>query len=193
MGKMKTFLKHSGLVLGLTAAWAAQVQAGTIYECNGVYTDKPSAECRSRGKADLPAIGNYTSAMPRLVYSAPSAPAANKSAAQHAKRTVAKAPLPVRQPGSGIQQAAYKAPQAINTQAVVATAPKPAGSSGRRSILEQELHNERKALAQAQADLIRARAVKNGAINQQQISGLQSHVLDRQQNIQALQRELGRM
>ncbi|WP_234395916.1 hypothetical protein [Neisseria wadsworthii] len=188
---MKTFFKHSALMLGLTVAWAAQVQAGPIYECNGVYTDKPSPECRSRGKADLPAIGNYTSAAPKLVYSAPTAPVANQLSAQQVKRTVAKAQLPVRQPN--IQQAAYKAPQAMNTPAVVSTSPKPGGNSGRRSILEQELHNERKALAQAQADLIRARAVKNGTINQQQISSLQSHVLDRQQNIQALQRELGRM
>ena len=61
-------------------------------------------------------------------------------------------------------------------------------------ILEQELKNERLALANAQAELIRARAVKNGAaVDAQRVTGLQAGVHDRQQNIQALQRELARM
>ncbi|HGH6581683.1 TPA: hypothetical protein ACJL7E_000083 [Neisseria meningitidis] len=41
--------------------------------------------------------------------------------------------------------------------------------------------------------LSQARLAKGGNINHQEINALQSNVLDRQQNIQALQRELGRM
>ncbi|MDO4641619.1 MAG: hypothetical protein Q4A84_07980 [Neisseria sp.] len=168
----------------------AYVQAGTIYECNGVYTDKPSAECRSSGQADLPSIGKYTSLRPRAAEVSDMSSFVERAPSQAAKRTVSRS-LPMRRP-SAEQQAAYKMPQpSASVPSVVAT--KPAEGTGRRSILEQELNNERKALAQAQADLIRARAIKDGVINQQQISGLQSHVLDRQQNIQALQRELGRM
>lgn len=188
---MKTLLKIT-LTGALTAA-AMQAGAGTIYECNGVYTDKPSRECRSGGQADLPSIGMYTSAKPRLNYEPVQARTAERAPSQPVRRAAAK--LPVRQPSA--QQVAYKptAAPAANPAAQMPApgAPKLTGSSGRRTILEQELNNERKALAQAQADLIRARAVKGGVVNAQQISDLQGHVLDRQQNIQALQRELGRM
>ncbi|PIT53999.1 hypothetical protein BHC44_04965 [Snodgrassella alvi] len=65
----------------------------------------------------------------------------------------------------------------------------PKGSDNtRRAILQQELTNERNALAQAQQALNRSRTGKGGNITE-----LQSAVLDRQQNIQAIQRELGRM
>lgn len=65
----------------------------------------------------------------------------------------------------------------------------PKGSDNtRRAILQQELANEREALNQAQQALNRSRTGLGGNITQ-----LQSAVLDRQQNIQALQRELGRM
>ena len=69
-------------------------------------------------------------------------------------------------------------------------------TSGRRTILEQELTNERTALAQAQRALIDGRAVSGkmvDATHQTRIRQLESAVLDRQQNIQALQRELSRM
>ena len=72
-------------------------------------------------------------------------------------------------------------------------APKSSGSTSRRSILETELNNERKALGEAQKSLAQARVAKGGHVNQQEITSLQSAVLDRQQNIQALQRELSRM
>ena len=52
---------------------------------------------------------------------------------------------------------------------------------------------KRKALGEAQKSLAQARVAKGGHVNQQEITSLQSAVLDRQQNIQALQRELGRM
>lgn len=167
-----------------------QAQAGTIYECNGIYTDKPSSECRSHGQTNLPSIGTYTSAKPKPVYRTDTQPATSATpSARPAKKTSSK-PLPVRQPS--LQQA-YKAPQPAGSAAYIAQTGNAKPSNSRRTILEQELSNERKALAQAQADLIRARTLKNGSANPQQISSLQSHVLDRQQNIQALQRELGRM
>jgi len=67
--------------------------------------------------------------------------------------------------------------------------PKPSGSSGRRTILEQELANEQQALASAQNELSAARAQKN----QNRASQLTANIQDRRQNIQALQRELSRM
>ncbi|HFC8537505.1 TPA: hypothetical protein ACFP4Y_001883, partial [Neisseria bacilliformis] len=67
--------------------------------------------------------------------------------------------------------------------------PKPPGNGGRRSILEQELANERQALNTAQNELSVARAQKN----QNRASQLTASIQDRQQNIQALQRELSRM
>ena len=50
-----------------------------------------------------------------------------------------------------------------------------------------------KILADAKKQLSQARTAKGGSVNQQAISTLQGAVLDREKNIQALQRELGRM
>lgn len=75
----------------------------------------------------------------------------------------------------------------------VPTAPKVSSTGGRRAILEQELTNERQALANEQKALAAARTAKGGNVDQQHISRLQGSVLDRQQNIQALQRELSRI
>lgn len=55
-------------------------------------------------------------------------------------------------------------------------------------MLQTELTNERKALAEAQQALNRSRTSKGG-----DTTALQNVVFDRQQNIQALQRELSRM
>ena len=70
-----------------------------------------------------------------------------------------------------------------------------ARANGRRTILEQELNNERNALAQAKQNLADGRIVKgaNDTNRDARIRQLESAVLDRQQNIQALQRELSRM
>lgn len=205
---MKKFSRISLMSASLLVVWAGQAHAGKIYECNGTYTDKPSANCRSNGSADLPEIGHYTSAPAPKVRLAPvvqaqaadngMADAPVKAAPSNFRSAVAHAPAPVRQ---NIQKASYTppsnpmpSPSAISAAPAAPATAKPSGSSGRRMILEQELNNERRALAEAQAALIRARAVKVGmAVNQQQVSSLQSSVQDRQQNIQALQRELGRM
>ena len=97
---------------------------------------------------------------------------------------------------AGSQQAAvYRAPA---PQPVAAAAPSGRTNSGRRMILEQELANERRALATAQRALTESRTMPKGdgaayQAHQARVSSLQSDVLDRQQNIQALQRELSRM
>lgn len=90
----------------------------------------------------------------------------------------------------------YKAPVKTVSKPAKSNTPPPQqapSNNSRRSILETELSNERKALVEAQKMLSQARLAKGGNINHQEINALQSNVLDRQQNIQALQRELGRM
>ena len=193
---MKKFSQLSLISASLLFGWATQAVAGPIYECNGIYTDKPSASCRGGGAADLPAIGRYSSAPAEQVRSCVQLTDNNSEVAKarnnNVRRAVANAATPAKQ---NIRPAAYTAP-AVPTQApaAVPSNDKPGGSSGRRMILEQELKNERLALANAQAELIRARAVKNGAaVDAQRVTGLQAGVHDRQQNIQALQRELARM
>ena len=146
--------------------------AGPVYSCgNGSYSSKPGPGCQ---RADLPTIGRYSAARPRP---AP-APA-----------PVAAAPAPQRAAAVGGQQAAvYHAPA---PQPVAAAAPSSRTNSGRRMILEQELANERRALTES-----RIMPKGDGAAyqaHQARVSSLQSDVLDRQQNIQALQRELSRM
>ncbi|EGY52092.1 hypothetical protein [Neisseria shayeganii] len=153
-----------------------------VYECgDGRYSNKPGPGCRS---ADLPKIGSYSSERPRPVRQ----PQAETAAAPAPQRAAA----PVRTPAAS-QRAAYQAPAAP-----VVAPPTTRTNSGRRMILEQELANERRALADAQKALTESRTLPRGngaayAAHQARINSLQSDVLDRQQNIQALQRELSRM
>ena len=71
--------------------------------------------------------------------------------------------------------------------------------AGRRKILEQELTNEQKALADAQKALADGKATRNGdeTRNYQKyldrVQKLQDAVTDREKNIDALKRELGQM
>ena len=161
----------------LLLAAVGQVQAAKIYTCiiNGdtVYTSTPQGNCRS---ADLPSIGRYSSARTVVTQNA-TAEVAPVYKAPKAK--VAKMP------------AAASAPAPMTT----ATPPPVKATGGRRQILEQELENERRALADAQKALTAGRSVsgQSGAQHQSNVRQLESAVLDRQQNIQALQRELGRM
>lgn len=160
-----------GILLSLPAAAA-------VYECgNGHYSNKPGPGCRS---ADLPKIGSYSSERPRPARQVQTAPGPQRATA------------PVRTPAAP-QRAAYQAPAAP-----VVAPPTTHTNSGRRLILEQELANERRALADAQKALTESRTLPRGngatyAAHQARINSLQSDVLDRQQNIQALQRELSRM
>ncbi|HFC8542948.1 hypothetical protein [Neisseria weaveri] len=149
------------------------VYASKIYECtvNGrtVYTSKLSGNCRS---ADLPSIGSYSSS--------------NDYAVKESHQPKTEKPK-----NKTANQAAAKASQPAGVQAAPVVPVKNAG--GRKAILEQELSNERQALKSAEQSLQNARAAKDGTVNRELIHQLQSSVLDRQQNIQALQRELGRM
>lgn len=183
---MKQSLHALAASLLMFAAASGAQASSKIYTCtvNGevVYTSRPSGNCHS---ADLPTIGKYSSTRydaPALEMPEPAAEAPSKRAgnAKPAPKNTAKtnpAPAPIR-----------PAPEVAATPA-----PKSSGSTSRRSILETELSNERKALGEAQKSLAQARVAKGGHVNQQEINSLQSAVLDRQQNIQALQRELSRM
>lgn len=156
-------------LLTIFALSCLSAAAGPVYSCgNGSYSSKPGPGCQ---RADLPTIGRYSAARPRP------APA-----------PVAAAPAPQR-------AAVYHAPA---PQPVAAAAPSGRTNSGRRMILEQELANEQRALATAQRALTESRTMPKGdgaayQAHQARVSSLQSDVLDRQQNIQALQRELSRM
>lgn len=167
------------ITLLITAALTATAPyaAAEVYSCGpGCYTSKPGQG--SRVKLDNK-IGSYTALAPSRSSSA-STSGGNTAKAQNTAR---------RNNGSSTSPA---------TVAVAHTAaPKlsAAKASGRRTILEQELNNERAALASAQKALAEGRAVngQSDAGHQTRIRQLESAVLDRQQNIQALQRELGRM
>ncbi|WP_107928251.1 hypothetical protein [Neisseria animaloris] len=175
---MKKLFGVSTFIL-LSAASIQTAYASKIYTCviNGevTYTSRPSGNCN---RADLPAIGRYSNSR----YNEPQPARVERESPQESRKAYVKSKL--TKPS---QQAT--AP----TQPAPTYAPKLSANNSRRSILEQELNNERKALSDAQQSLADARAAQNGTINQQLISQLQGNVLDRQQNIQALQRELGRM
>ena len=159
-----------------------------VYSCGpGCYTSSPK---RGGGKANLGhKIGSYTSAPAPVIWEATEqAPAVAqenlaKSTVQHA--SVRRAP---------VAATARSVPVVAQAPAPVAPRVSTVKSRGRRTILEQELNNERNALAAAQKALAGGRtANQNDANHQARVRQLESAVLDRQQNIQALQRELGRM
>ena len=168
---MNSIIKYSIIA----AISAASLPAGAkVYECNvggvTVYTSRPSANCHT---PDLPRIGSYTSIAPREPAAQASAAPASPRRASMSTNRAANAPIRTAPP----------------LQTADAGLPKPSGSSGRRTILEQELANEQQALASAQNELSAARAQKN----QNRASQLTANIQDRRQNIQALQRELSRM
>lgn len=126
--------------------------------------------------------------------SQPICPQSATTAANAISRPQTSEPTP--SPSNGGQAVKYKAPVKTVSKPAKSNTPPPQQApvnNSRRSILEAELSNERKALTEAQKMLSQARLAKGGNINHQEINALQSNVLDRQQNIQALQRELGRM
>ena len=174
-------MKPIRTVLFGTLAFAAlpAVQA-KVYTCivNGevVYTASPKGNCQ---QAQLQPIGSYSNNNAAYRNATPKATAP------------ARTPSVSSRPGSNTATAAPAA--ATNTAAV----PK-GGDSTRRNILEQELANERNALSAAQKALTDGRAMKAADKNQyaqyqERVRQLESAVLDRQQNVQALQRELSRM
>ena len=179
---MKKLILIMGM-LGLMQSVAAEV-----YSCGpGCYTSSPS---RGGARASLGnRIGSYTSVpAPKTPREQPAvaAPTAAANVASPARaRTVAYQAAP----------SVPRPPAAAAMPAVAAPRMTTARSSGRRTILEQELNNERTALAAAQQALVSGRAAngQGDAAHQARVRQLESAVLDRQQNIQALQRELSRM
>lgn len=179
---MKKLILIMGM-LGLMQSVAAEV-----YSCGpGCYTSSPS---RGGARASLGnRIGSYTSVpaprtAPREQPAVAAPTAAANIAAPARARTVAHQAAP-----------SVPRPAAAAMPAVAAPRMSTARSSGRRTILEQELNNERNALAAAQQALVSGRAAngQGDAAHQARVRQLESAVLDRQQNIQALQRELSRM
>ena len=187
-------MKKPLIILSFAAAVSPVLDA-KVYSCgSGCYSDKAKG---SKGYANLgKQIGTYTSIKREdsLDNVAEAKPAAPEVAVQHAHGTRARAARPV--------PVAIKRPVAPRPIPAVAVArPKAvpvarSGGGGRRTILEQELANERNALAAAQKALADGRVVSAGktdTAHQGRVRQLESAVLDRQQNIQALQRELSRM
>ncbi|WP_037588657.1 hypothetical protein [Stenoxybacter acetivorans] len=157
------------IILSITL-FSVSVAKAQVYTCiiNGetVYTANPRGECQT---TQLPRLGRYTT---------------DKKAYRATTPTVKAKP-----------RANYT--NKADTQPSVNIVPK-GSDTARRNILEQELANERIALAQAQQALAEGRTLKNTDKKQHEqyqnrVRQLESAVLDRQQNIQALQRELGRM
>ncbi len=182
-------MKKPLIVLAFAVAASPALDA-KVYSCgNGCYTSNPKA---AKGRANLGRqIGSYTSTLPKEevvkaeeITAPRTVEVAQRRAPVARPRTVAATTLRTPQ--------AAAVPVALQRQTVDVT---PRRSSGRRVILEQELNNERTALAQAQKALLDGRAVGQSADagHQTRIRQLESAVLDRQQNIQALQRELSRM
>ncbi|MBK0395302.1 hypothetical protein [Kingella bonacorsii] len=175
---MKKTLLASMVLLTLSQGAIAE-----IYSCGeGCYTSNAK---KGSGKADLGnKIGSYTSVKHR--YEPP-------VEASHGSTSVATRSS--YRPSGGAAPA--RSVPVANMQPAMPAAPKlsSARANGRRTILEQELNNERNALAQAKQNLADGRIVKgaNDTNRDARIRQLESAVLDRQQNIQALQRELSRM
>ncbi|MDK4533565.1 hypothetical protein QGZ99_00540 [Kingella kingae] len=170
------------LILLMTLS-AIPFASAEVYSCGpGCYTSSPS---KGIGRASLGhRIGSYTSEpAPRITISAEE---------KTDQQPVAKAQTVTRRaatasPARSVPAVAVQQPAAPRMNA--------ARAGGRRTILEQELTNERNALAAAQQALASGRAVSGqaDANHQARVRQLESAVLDRQQNIQALQRELARM
>lgn len=160
-----TYKKIISILIFTSGLFIGQSAVAKVYTCleNGevVYTSKPKGNC---AVANLPAIGSYSDSRPSY----------RNSSASAAIRSRPRSATKVATAYSGLQPTVNIVPKGSDNT--------------RRAILQQELTNERNALAQAQQALNRSRTGKGGNITE-----LQSAVLDRQQNIQAIQRELSRM
>ena len=138
--------------------------ADAVYMCGGTYTNKPTKGCSRVSLKPISVIGS-----PSYTRSAP----ASRGAAG-----VKNTNLTRSSGGKASAQTAGRYPTetpAENTNRM----------QGRLTILQAELTAEKKALAQAQTNLNSAK----GSPNQQ---ALQSQVIDRQKNIEAIEREIAR-
>lgn len=186
-------MKKPLIVLAFAIAASPALDA-KVYSCgNGCYTSNPKA---AKGRANLgKQIGSYTSTLPKEEVVTADKIATPKTVEVAQRRVMPQVQARPRTVAATTLRTTATAatPSTVALKSVDIT---PRRSSGRRVILEQELNNERTALAQAQKALSDGRAVNGQAADaghQTRIRQLESAVLDRQQNIQALQRELSRM
>ncbi len=137
--------------------------AQSVYMCGGTFTNKPGKGCSRVSLKPISVIGSDN----------PSYSGGSSSPVK-----------PVSRGGSGnkskpgVQTAGGKYPTETATENASRT-------NGRQAILQSELENERKALAQAKSSLSAAKA---GAEKQ----SLQNAVIDRQKNIEAIEKEIAR-
>lgn len=186
-------MKIKILTLSLMCFSASAV--AEVYSCGpGCYTSIPS---KGRVKANLGnKIGSYSSVFSDnqsqesiVVSDAAVAPKSKPSNMQAAVRK--NSASPARAVAHNVQTSVSNSPLPSIPKAMSLNK-----ANNRRNILEQELNNERNALALAQKELAEGRMVGVGQsdINHlNKVRQLENVVLDRQQNIQALRKELGRM
>ncbi len=175
--KMNTFnTKTYKLILIAAMGMFSAASHAAIYECkvNGetVYTSSSGPNCKG---AKLQSIGSYSTN-----HSAPKAAPTARPKTQQA---------PARK---------NVATNNNNTNTQISSATQQQRDNSRSSILESELANEKKALANAEKALTEGRAMrlgneKNYVKYQERVQGLEQAVQERKQNIQAIQKELNRM
>ena len=169
-------------VLLLAAAYLLVCQpasAERVYTCNiggeTVYTSHAQPSCN---QADLPSIGHYSSSS----YQSFGSPNIESESVSKKHRVTKRRKHLVASKTRENNGFAPVIPATRTSSAV----------GGRKAILEQELGNEQKALASARTALNAAHSSKLGS-TPQSINQLKADIADRQQNIQALKRELGRL
>ncbi len=163
-------------LFGTCSLLAAPIQAA-VYMCNKngevVYTSSNGPGCKN---ANLQSLGSYSTS--------------DGSSSKKPSNTNKKpAPAPSRSNNA-------PSSSAMNNQ--VNSNTQQNRDNGRYAILESELNNEKQALSQAQKALADGRAVrlgneKNYAKYQERVRALEQNVQERQQNVQAIQKELNRM
>ena len=137
--------------------------AQSVYMCGGTFTNKPGKGCSRVALKPISVIGSES----------PYAGSGSSSI-----KTTSRGGGGSSKPKPGVQNTSGRYPTETQTENNSRT-------QGRLAILQSELENERKALSQAKASLGSAKA---GAEKQ----SLQNAVIDRQKNIEAIEKEIAR-
>ncbi len=158
-------MKKSHLIsYALCALFSFSVaSAQSVYMCGGTFTNKPGKGCSRVALKPISVIGSEN---PYAGSGSSSIKTASRSGGGSSKSK------------PGVQNTSGKYPTETPTENASRT-------NGRLAILQGELENERKALTQAKASL---NAAKAGAEKQ----SLQNAVIDRQKNIEAIEKEIAR-
>ena len=159
-------MKKSHLIsYALCALFSFSVaSAQSVYMCGGTFTNKPGKGCSRVALKPISVIGSDN----------PSYSGGSSSSVKPVSRSGGGG----SKSKTGVQTAGGKYPTETATENT-------ARNNGRLGILQSELENERKALAQTKASLSSAKA---GAEKQ----SLQNAVIDRQKNIEAIEKEIAR-